>query len=921
VSLPTGTVTFLFTDIEGSTTLWETHAALMRPALQRHDSLLRDIIEANQGYIFKTLGDGCCAAFAQPSAALSAALEIQQALLRETWETPAPLRIRVALHTGEAAEQQGDYFGPPLNRIARLIGIAHGGQTILSRAVHDLVLSSLPAEVKLEPHGSHRLKDLQHPEEVFELCHPSLPTDFPPLRSLGVFDHNLPQQLTSFVGRDQEMAEVKKLLAANRLVTLLGTGGAGKTRLALQVAVEVLQEFKDGVWLVELASLTEPDRIAQAIALALRLKEEQGRAMIETLTDYLRDRSLLLVLDNAEHLVSAVAGITDNLLRSCRNLRILATSREVLGIGGEVAWRVPSLSLPDMRFLRTAATQIVPEMLKYESVRLFVERASIINSAFEFTPRNAFAVAQVCKRLDGIPLAIELAAARIKVMTVEQVAQRLDDRFRLLTGGSRTAMPRHQTLRAAIDWSYDLLPENERTLLRRLSIFSGGWTMEAAEAICSGGEVEEWEILDLLSHLVDKSLVISEELNGSARYRILESIRQYGRDRLMDADETSTLGEKHFHYYLDMAESAEPKLQGPDQKLWLEQLEEEHDNFRSALQWRRTGEANPEQGLRMAGALWRFWYIRGYISEGRERLMTALSHSPAASTVARAKALNATANLAIIHADYPAARYLLEEARDIQVTLEDRTGLGVTLNGLGLVAWRQGDVGEAIIFFEQSIDVKRETGNTQGVAYTLNNLANVALANQDYESAERSYQEALIIYRDVNDVGGEALTMGNLALVAKDRKENSIARAYLEDSLRLFRELHDLPGTAHSLTYLGEVMLLEGEYDLASERLSESLQIRKNLGDRRGLSETIERCARHAILTGRYERAAKLLGATSALREEIGFSVSEGDREEHEKNAGDVCTALGPAVFDALQAEGRALSLDQAVEMALAVEE
>jgi predicted ATPase/class 3 adenylate cyclase len=920
VSLPTGTVTFLFTDIEGSTSLWENHATLMRQALQRHDGLLREIIEANQGYVFKSLGDGYCAAFSQPSAALSAALCIQQALLTEAWDTPTPLRVRVALHMGEVAEQHGDYFGPPLNRIARLLGIAHGGQTILSRAVRDLVLSSLPADVRLEPHGSHRLKDLQQPEEVFELCHPTLPADFPPLRSLGVFDHNLPQQLTSFVGRDVEMLEIKKLLAGNRLVTLLGTGGAGKTRLALQVAVEVLQDFKDGVWLVELASLTEPDRVAQAIAQALRLKEEQGRSLTETLIDFLRDRSLLLVLDNAEHLVSAVAGITDTLLRACRNLRILATSREVLGISGEAPWRIPSLSLPDLRFLRGAASQIVPEMLKYESVRLFIERASIINPAFEFTPLNAFAVAQVCKRLDGIPLAIELAAARIKVMTVEQVAQRLDDRFRLLTGGSRTAMQRHQTLRAAIDWSYDLLPENERVLLRRLSIFSGGWTLEAAEAVCSGGEVEDWEILDLLSHLVDKSLVISEELNANARYRILESIRQYSRDRLLDAEEASTLGEKHFHHYLEMAEIAEPGLQGPDQKLWLEHLEQEHDNFRAALQWRRTGNVDPEEGLRMAGALWRFWYVRGYISEGRERLMTALSQSPTNLTVSRAKALNATANLAIIHADYTAARHLLEEARDIQSRLGDRTGLGVTLNGLGLAAWRQGHMEEAIAFFEQSIEVKRETGNKLGVAYTLNNLANIALARKDYEAAEQVYQEALTIYQAVNDVSGVALTMGNMALVARYRGENSIARERLEEALRLFRELQDLRGVAHSLANLAEVTLREGELDLGIERLCESMRLRRELGDRHGIAETLEGCARHAILSGRHDHAARLLGAAHALREEIGVTISGAERDEVERNLEDIREALGSSVFDALSAKGRALTMDQAVEMALANE-
>jgi predicted ATPase/class 3 adenylate cyclase len=537
MSLPSGTVTFLFTDIEGSTRLWERHPEAMRTALARHDALLRQAIESRGGHVFKTVGDAFCAVFSSAPDAARASLDAQRALHAADWDAVGAVRVRMALHTGEADERGGDYFGPALNRVARLLAIGHGGQVLVSSAAEAAIHGALSAEASLRDWGSHRLKDLQEPEHVYQLCAPDLPAEeFPPLRSLQAFANNLPVQATSFIGRERDIAEIQRLLSSARLLTLNGAGGVGKTRLALQAAADLLETYGDGVWLVELAPLADPDLVPQTVAFALGVREEPGRPFTQTLADYLRNKKLLLLLDNCEHLVDACARLADTLLRSCPDLQILATSREALGVPGERTYRLPSLGLPD-----PARLPPMDVLAQFESVRLFRERAQLHQPAFAVTAANAPALAQVCHRLDGIPLAIELAAARVRSLPVEQIAARLDDRFRLLTGGSRTALPRQQTLRALMDWSYGLLTDGEKTLLRRVSVFSGGWTLEAAETVCAGDGVDDWEILDLLTRLVDKSLIVYEERDGEARYRLLETVRQYAQERLQESGERSAV--------------------------------------------------------------------------------------------------------------------------------------------------------------------------------------------------------------------------------------------------------------------------------------------------------------------------------------------------------------------------------------------
>ncbi len=482
MSLPTGTVTFLFTDVEGSTRLWESHPEAMRLSLEQHDRLAQELIPGNGGHVVMARGEGdsLFCVFESASQAVRAALDLQIALTRHAWPENARLSVRMALHTGEAQFRDDDYYGSEVNRCARLRSIGHGGQTLLSESTAELARPTLREDAALRDLGMHRLKDLQRPERVFQVLHADLRTEYPPLNSLTSLPNNLPQQLTTFVGREKETAEVAGMLRGARLVTLVGSGGVGKTRLAIQVAAECVELQPDGVWLAELAPLSDPALVPQAIATELGVREEPGRDLSATLADYLRPKTALLLLDNCEHLIEASATFVDVALKAAPNLRVLATSREALNVPGEGTYRVPSLSLP-----QPGDESRIERLVQSESVRLFVDRAALTNPGFQLSGPNAPSVAHICLRLDGIPLAIELAAARVKSMSAEQIAARLDDAFRLLTGGSRTALPRQQTLRAAIEWSYNLLDEQEKLLLQRLSVFSGGWTLESAEKVCS----------------------------------------------------------------------------------------------------------------------------------------------------------------------------------------------------------------------------------------------------------------------------------------------------------------------------------------------------------------------------------------------------------------------------------------------------
>ena len=563
--LPTGTVTFLFTDIENSTSLWEAHPREMRSAARRHDSILEQEVLANHGVVFKHTGDGTCAAFGAPSEAIAAALDAQRALLSEPWGEIVALRVRMGVHTGEVEQEAGDYVGTVLNVVSRLMSAAHGGQTVISNGTVALVGQNMPEEVSLIDLGEYQLRGLVEPQRIFQLIHPTLPANFPPLRLVGPVVGNLPVELTSFVGRDEEIRTVGELLSAARLVTLAGIGGAGKTRLALKAADEQQEAYPEGVWLVQLASLTDPTLVDREVTAAIGPSD--------------RDRRLLLVLDNCEHLLEACAQTATRMLQEEPLSRILATSREPLGVPGEVIYRVPPLSIPP-------STDPSPDTLSsYEAVTLFVDRARSVQPNFVLTPTKGHAVSQIVRRLDGIPLCIELSAARINVLSVDEIAKRLDDTFRLLSGGSRTALPQQRTLEAAIDWSYRLLPSPEQLLFNRLSVFRGGFTLEAAEQVAADPE-QDADVLELLSQLVNKSVVtVEQKEDRPTRYRLLETLRQYGWDRLCESDETTDRRDRHTRFFMDQAQSVATKLQSTVSAGLLTSLREDHDNLRAAVEW------------------------------------------------------------------------------------------------------------------------------------------------------------------------------------------------------------------------------------------------------------------------------------------------------------------------------------------------
>ncbi len=952
-ALPTGAVTFLFTDIEGSTALWEQDGAQMSQALAEHDALARRVIHSHHGAVVKMTGDGVHAAFEDALDAVAASVDLQQALVDSAATRGLPLRVRCGLHTGVVERRDNDYFGSPVNRAARIMGAAHGGQVLLSQAVVDAVRERLPAAVSLRDLGKVRLKDLSTPEHVYQVAHPQLRQEFPALRSLEASPNNLPQQATSFIGRQQELGELQQLLARSRLLTLTGSGGCGKTRLCLQVAADSLEQYPDGVWLVELGPLVDPCLVPQTVATLLGLKEASDKPIAATLTEYLKDKRLVLLLDNCEHLRDACAQLADMLLRECPQVKILASSREALGIRGEQAYRVPSLSLPDPTLDHMPAS-----VASFEAVQLFTDRALLARADFRVTQKNAAAVASVCHRLDGIPLAIELAAARLRSLSVEEIHRKLDQRFLLLTGSSRTVPHRQQTLRAAIDWSYDLLSDVEKALFCALSVFAGGWTLEAAEEVCAGEGIESQEVLDLLTSLVDKSLVVAEERAAVTRYRFLETVHQYATEHLQGLGKDAHWCRRHLAHFLALAEAAEPQLTGKDQQAWLDRLETEHDNLRLALA-RSTGAAGDrESGLRLTTALSRFWLVRGYLAEGRAWVSRLLAGMAGGEKATRAKALNWSGVFAWKQGDYRAAQVSYEQSLAIRRELGDRRGVGAVLNNQGLLAYEQGDYAAARALHEASLAIDRELGDRWGIAVSLVHLGSLATVQGDYPAARALYEESLAIFRECGDRGHIANALRSLGGLCSEQDDHPAARALFDESLAICRELGDRSGigralyglgvtarhqgdyaaarvlygeslaicrelgdregTANALHNLGQVAAACADYPSARALEEESLAIYRDLGNRSGIAASIEGLADIACDLGESLRAACLWGGMERLREEIGASLVPSERRHHDRKVAAAHTALGGVGgFELAWQKGRSMLLDQAIACAL----
>ena len=777
-------------------------------------------------------------------------------------------------------------FGPLLKRLRLRAGLSQEG--LAERAgVSWRTISDLERGVKQRPRGSTvRLLVAAlalEPVERAALQASAVPADeaAPPTERPGPpakAPTNLPLPLTSFVGRESELAAVRRLLGQARLVTLTGAGGCGKTRLALEVAralavdANLVLAYADGIRLVELAALSDEALVTRAVATVLGVRERGDEALLETLTAFLRPKRLLLLLDTCEHILPACAHLADALLRVCPQLTLLATSREALGIGGEQLWRVPSCTLPApmarLTLERTRAS---------DAVRLFVQRARVRQPDFALTEHNMALVTLICRRLDGMPLAIELAAARLAALALDQLAARLDDRFRLLIGGSRVALPRQQTLRASLDWSYDLLEEGERLLLRRLAVFAGGWTLEAAESICADRGIMAGEVLDLLAGLVNQSLVLLEERTGP-RYRLLETVRQYGWEKLAAAGEAPLLRERHFEWYLTLAGQAALHVGGAEREVWLERLEEELENLRTALDWSSQEDGRWEAGLRLAAALEDFWYIRGYAGEGRRRLEGLLERAGTA---------------------VPAA----VRARAVEV--------------LALLTYYQRDCGQAIQLFESAHALHTSEGNVTGATWALNYQGLVALRLGEYERATMLLEQVLPAHREQGDPHGEAWALSYLASIRAAKGDYAQAATLHEESLAVFQKLGDKLGIGYGLANLGNIAQDQGDYGSAKRLYRESLGLRRTLMDKLGVSECFEGLAVVAMTEGQPVRAAQLFGTAHGLREAIGTPMASVDHPAYDRELAEIQTVLGEDTFAAAWAAGQAMLLEEAIDLAL----
>jgi predicted ATPase/class 3 adenylate cyclase len=985
--LPSGMLAFLFTDIEGSTTLWEQHGATMERALARHDQLLRQTLDAYGGQVFNTAGDAFHAVFTTVTDALDAALATQRALAAEAWGSIAPIRVRAAVHVGAAQERDGDYYGPPLNRVARLCAAGHGGQVLLSNAAQELTRDALPKGTELRDLGEHRLKDLARPERIFQVTAPDLAADFPALRTLESYTHNLPAQATALIGREAEVLAICDLVRHDnmRLLTLTGPGGTGKTRLALQAAADLLDDFRDGVYFVPLAPLRDPDIVPVAIAETLNVKEHGDRPLVEQLKVYLHKKHILLLLDNFEQVAPAGSLVAD-LLAAAPNLKVLVTSREVLHLYGEHEYGVPPLSLPDIKRLPP-----IERLRQYEAVRLFIERAQAVRSDFAVTTENAPAIAEICVRLDGLPLAIELAAARSKLFPPKALLARLDKRLSLLTSGPRDLPARQQTLRNAIAWSYDLLDAAEQAIFARLSVFVGGCTLKAAEAVLADDQagnqgdltasIPASVVIDGLTSLLDKSLLKQEErVDAEPRFVMLETIREYALEQLGASGEEPELLRRHTRFFMELAEAAEEHFDGPGQRAWMIYLEAEHDNLRAALAW--AIEAASDMGLRLAGALGRFWDVQGHHREGRDWLLKVLAQTKDDDRVqvkgSHAKALNQAGYLAAFQYDVTQAHSLLDQSVALWRAVGDQRGLAYALCDWGAAAffqWSpaanlQGTLRQARLHLEESISVFRQLAEKKGLIRALFWHGLIAYHQGDDEIVRASSEACIELAREIGAVSFIAAATANLGGIAFRQGDYAAAQSLWEEALQLARDVGDIPTVAVLGSELGSLNYLQGNYELAKRLFEEVLQISRQLGIQHEIAWVLEllgnvslqqheckqaaahfqeslalwaelhethdiaRClaalAHVAEAEGRMERAARLLGATAVVLEASGKNFDDTEltgvgripittQSDYERHVAAVRAALSAEAFAAAWATGRTLSLEQAIAEALAI--
>ena len=941
---PSGTVTFLFTDIEGSTRLWQEMPEGMSVSNARHDAILRDAIESNHGFIFETIGDSFHVAFHNALDALCAALSAQRSLQAEQWGKTGAIRVRMGLYTGTAefsrdGSNKYDYHASyaTIASAQRVMSVAHGGQVLISHTTHDLLQNNLPENVTLRDMGEHRLKDLRSLLHLYQLIAPDLPQGFPAISSLHTHPNNLPVQLTHFIGREKELAEVERLLSGTRLLTLTGSGGTGKTRLSLQAAATELENFPQGVWLVELASVMDPQIVVQIVANVLAVRETSGRTLQDALVDYLRYKTLLLVLDNCEHLIEASAQLADNLLHACPNLKILASSREALGIAGEATFKVPSLSLPPA--LKTRGSIRLADLDQSEAVRLFVERAQAVSPAFCLEIDNAPAVAQICRRLDGIPLAIELAAARVKMLTPTQIASRLDDNFRLLTGGSRTALPRQQTLKALIDWSWTLLSDSEKKLLRRLSVFAGSFNLETVESVCADPDsvpstaipMSQYEILDLLEGLVNKSLVQAEEEGSEARYHLLLTIRQYSSDQLELSGEVTDLRNRHLDFFARLAEEAEPHLLKAQMLDWIDRLERDADNLRAAMEWGLVS-CHPA-ALSLAKGLIHYWSQCGLDMEGQRWLERALACLPpplleAGGTTASQAVLQRQATQAYLLAGSSICVVNLgnielaiqngEEGERWARACGDQLALCNALVFKALaMSFLKEYLQQAETAAQDSIALARRLGNIWLQCITLSVLTGIGARKGDLDAALGYQQEHARLARRLGNPWAIAMSIYGLMVVGQEGGNLADIRRQMEEGIQLFTRLKNYVFIAALRSQLAHILRRMGEIDEAQVIYMETLPMWLELGNHAAVAHQLECLAALAEVRHQAERAARLLGAAQDLRARLHSEMTPDERPDYEATLVGIRLDLDQATLYSTWSSGEVMSLGEAVAYAL----
>jgi predicted ATPase/class 3 adenylate cyclase/DNA-binding XRE family transcriptional regulator len=943
--LPTGTATFLFTDIEGSTARWEQQPAAMRAALARHDAILRTAIGDHAGVVVKHTGDGMLAAFVLADDALQAALTAQRAIGRADWSSIGGLGVRMALHSGAAELRDGDYYGPALNRAARILAAGHGGQILLSLASAELLRDRLPAAIQIRDLGVYRLKDLAQPEQILQAVVPDLLAEFPPLRTLDARRHNLPAQATALIGRQRELALlVDQLMRPDvRLVTLTGPGGTGKTRLALQAAAEVSDRFAHGVWFIDLAPVTESNLVVAAIARTLGIRELGGQSLTATLREALREQELLLLLDNFEQVVAAAPELAA-LLAAAPRVKALVTSREALHLAGEQIVAVPPLALPEIAL---SAEQLA----QCEAVHLFVERTRAVQVEFALSSANAPAVAAICRRLDGLPLAIELAAARMRLFTPEALLARLEQRLHLLTGGPRDLPARQRTLRDTIAWSFALLTEPERAFFCHMSVFVGGWSLASAALV---GECDEGVALDLLAALVDKSLVRqSAGPDGEPRFSMLETIREFALEQLGAADAAEARA-RHAAAMCILAELASPNLRGARASTWLRLLEEDHANLQAAL---GSCAERDDTGTiaRICTAMWWFWWQRSYWREAQHWITYAL---PAAESLPDGQRLAARLRCALGWmetrlSDFVAAEALLLASRDAFRECGDLQGQGLALGGLGLVAQGQSNDRRMLEYMQAALQCFRAVGDQAGIAFALNWSGYARNLLGDLAAAEADARSSLAAARAIGELSEEADALQMSGVIAIARQSYGEATILLEQCLELKRTLRDQHEISSALNWLGEVAFHQGAYARAEVLWTEALDLRRALGNRRGETAMLSNLLRvvavqgdldrarrwmtelvalvqrigylrgyfwallnateMAAAAGQFERAAELAGATDAFGAAHDLVIEPELRGEYERAVTIARAALGEDAFKAAHASGQIMPLDQAL--------